>query len=363
MTLSPTLINRKGRLLFAHLLAWLIYGSLLYGANYLTDPGLQLSRTLLFLLPFVLVFYGSLHLLRSFEDQEPGWIVAGMVIFFFTASTMGHVYVYLILPAFGVELYKSDQLDAFAKGALLGFVQYFAYALLYFFIERNFRKRTQLNQLRERTLEKELENIRLKEADLRVTQENLLLEHAFLRAEINPHFLHNTLNVLYAQAQEHSEQLAGNIAKLSRMMRYSIETTEEQPGRVPVEKELENLQLLLEIHRMRFRDSRLVMFYLDGKPDGQMVPPLSMITMVENAMKYGDLNDPANPVLISLVMRSNELHFRCRNKILRRMDLAPSTNRGLANLKRRLEANFKDQYILSNRKDERFYNVELIIYN
>ena len=363
MQLLSTLTNRKSRLVYAHILAWLVYASLIYGANHLADPDLKISRTILFLLPFLFVFYGSLRLLRSFEGQDVGWVVACMVIFFFTATTLGHAYIYLIMPAIGVELYRSDQLDDFAKGALLGFVQYFAYALLYFFIERNFRKKSQLNQLREQTLQKELENIKLKEADLRATQENLLLEHAFLRAEINPHFLHNTLNVLYAQAQPHSEQLAGNIAKLSRMMRYSIETTEEQPGRVPVEKEIENLQLLLEIHRMRFRDSKLVMLYLDGKPEGQMVPPLSMITMVENAMKYGDLSDPSHPVLISLVMRSNELHFRCRNKILRRLDLTPSTNRGLVNLKRRLEANFKDRYILSNRKDERFYNVELIIYN
>ena len=86
--------------------------------------------------------------------------------------------------------------------------------------------------MQEEKLLNELENSKLKQQELKSQKDKLLLEYAFLRSQVNPHFLHNTLNVLFSQALEHSEELADNISKLSRIMRYSLESVEYESDKV-----------------------------------------------------------------------------------------------------------------------------------
>jgi len=290
------------------------------------------------------------------------WVGSALLLFFTVMAGIGYVYIYFLMPVIGVTIYSSAEPGEFFKGALLGLLQYFAYALLYYYVENNMRKKTEMNALTEHNLRAQVENARLREAELHSVQENLLLEQAFLKAEISPHLLYNTLNVIYAQAQPLSQELADNIAKLSKMMRFSIETTEGQPGKVPASQEIECLVLLLEIHRMRFRDLKPVRILIDGSADGHLLPPLSLTTLVENAMKYSDFTDPVEPVMISIVIRENEFHFLCRNRIRRGMPVSSSTNRGLANLKRRLDVSFNKLHIMDTHRDETFYTAELRVF-
>ncbi|MET0637457.1 MAG: histidine kinase [Chitinophagaceae bacterium] len=360
---SPlTKTNKRTATLFIHSLIWIVYSILVYAANSIADPDVKYYRTLLFLLPFIGLFYGSIVLLRATDKLGTSWVVGMFSFLFGSVIIIGYCYIYLVMPMLGVTLYSSEQLDDFIRGALLGLIQYFLYAMLYVYVERNFNKRLQTRHTAEKDLKAQLENARLKDADLRARHENLLLEQAFFLAEINPHFLHNTLNVLFNQAQRISEPLAANIAKLSSMMRYSIETAEDQPGKVSAQKEIENLKLLLDIHRMRFRETKAVKMIVDGEPNGHILPPLSLITLVENAMKYGELNEPEYPVVINITLEPDSLGFSCRNKIRKIPLLSPSTNLGLYNLKRRLDVNFKNKYLLHNHSDANFYTVELTIY-
>src|SRR5690606_8010228 len=115
----------------------------------------------------------------------------------------------------------TNQIREFIKYAVLGYIQYYAYAVLYFAISNFIKKEREYRKVQEEKFYKERENARLKEQELNTQKEKLQAEYAFLRAQVNPHFLHNTLNTLYSQALEHSDILASNISKLSNMMRYS----------------------------------------------------------------------------------------------------------------------------------------------
>jgi sensor histidine kinase YesM len=342
-----------------HVLAWALYAGFIYGANFLADRKLQLLPTLVFLLPFCLTFYVSVFFLNLYKEKGVLWSIASFFLVFFLMGSLGYAYVYWLMPKFGVKLFRSTTVADYLKSILLGYVQYFSYALLYFYIREWFRKEKRLRKVEAEKLQHELENSRLKERELQAQQDKLMMEFAFLRAQVNPHFLHNTLNVLFEQAMDHSEELADNIAKLSRIMRYSLESIELAGDRVPIEKELEHLRLLLDFHKLRFEDTKLVEYKIVGIPSGQCVPPLSLITVVENAFKHGDLKDADHPLQILVGLENGLVYFFCRNK--KRTNHLPFTSHsiGMNNLKRRLDVAFAEKYELQVKEEDLFYQFEL----
>ncbi|MDF2382697.1 histidine kinase [Nostoc ellipsosporum NOK] len=247
----------------------------------------------------------------------------------------------------GKIIYTSTNLSAFLQEALWGYVRFFSFALLYFYITQTFRK--------------ERENAALKQQELKAQQEKLQYEYAFIRSQINPHFLHNTLNTLFSEALNYSPELADNILKLSSIMRYSMEALEFDSGKVSVQKELEHLQTLIDINNLRFGESKLINYEVEGLLNSQMVPPLSFITIVENAFKYGDLKDPQQPLTIRVRLKPGEVHFYCCNKIKKSNMQFSSSNIGITNLSKRLDVAFKNRYEMNAKSDNGLYVFELTV--
>ncbi|MBC3540355.1 sensor histidine kinase [Rufibacter sediminis] len=187
------------------------------------------------------------------------------------------------------------------------------------------------------TFRKEKENKLLR-------QEKTQAELAFLKSQVNPHFLYNTLNYIYALAYPVSEPLAEAILKLSDMMRYMLHDSPD--GKVELQKEVEYLHSFIHIFRLRFEDHFFVDFQVDGNVDGQRVASLVLIPFVENAFKHGVVNDPENPVQIHLQVKGQDLTFEVSNRISRQQK-DHSTGIGLVNIKRRLELLYPRQHQLT----------------
>lgn len=355
--------NKKAALALMHTGAWILYGSSICIVNHLVNPGTRIIHTIFFLVPHCFTFYVSIYCLGLYKKPGIGWSIVSFIIVFAVMTLLGYVYFYAILPMAGITVFRSYDFSDYLEAAGLGCVQYFSYAIFYFHIVRFFKKKRQLRQLQEEKLIKELENAKLRERKLKSELEKLLLEYAFLRSQVNPHFLHNTLNVLFSQALEYSQELADNISRLSRMMRYSMESAEPGRDTVFVGKELDNLGLLIEINNSRFGDSKTIEFSVEGEIDDQMVPPLAMITAVENAFKYGDLKDPGDPLKVMVKLRPGQVHFFCRNKKGKYKPTDQSTHTGIANLSKRLDLSFKDRYIMNVQDKDGFYTFELFIKN
>ncbi|MEJ7662813.1 MAG: histidine kinase [Hymenobacter sp.] len=144
--------------------------------------------------------------------------------------------------------------------------------------------------------EKERENQLLMHV---LEQEKTQAELAFLRSQINPHFLYNTLNYLYATAYPVSEALAEAVLRLSDLMRYMLHDSPD--GRVDLAREVDYLDNYLALHRLRFEENFFVSFEQAGLPlGGQRVATLLLIPFVENALKHGVVNQAAHPVEIQL---------------------------------------------------------------
>ncbi|BAV05892.1 two-component system sensor protein, no kinase domain [Filimonas lacunae] len=346
-----------------------MYVLYIYIVNTYTNPNIRVSVVLAHLLPFCLSFYVSLGCFNLFKKTG---ILAGIVILFFSMLGMvslGYLYSYKLLTLAGIVLFDSQNWKMYVQTAFTGYMQYFIYALLYFMVGAASRRERSLRYLQEEKFElerekkqQELENALLKQQELKIQQEKLELEYAFLRSQINPHFLHNTLNVLFSQALMHSQELADNIMKLSQLMRYAMESFEATDGKVSIKNELQHLQTLIDIHQVRFSGALQIQLTVEGEMNGHALPPLSIITIVENAFKYGDLKDASRPLLIRVCLLEDRIYFYCHNKkkAIPSLEL-PSHNIGLSNLSKRLDLSFKNRYEIQAQNATDSYTFELTI--
>ena len=348
----------KRVLVSMHIAGWMLYIAYIYCVNYFANPAIGFFSVLSFILPFCASFYGNLFCLQLIREKGIVWGVLAFLALFGVLAGLGYVYIYDFLPLLGLKLFESRKLHDFLQAAFLGYVQYFIYSLLYFFIRTFLIKERSLRLLQKEkfVLEQEKQTREL---------EKLQLEYSFLRSQINPHFLHNTLNILFSQAMEYSEELAENIMKLSQLMRYALESVEAEDGKVQIQHELQHLNTLIDIHQIRFSHALKIDLQVTGKVTGQMLPPLSIITAVENAFKYGDLKDPLHPLVIEVRLEQSGIYFRCQNKkkAVSLFDSGSSHTIGLNNLSKRLDIAFKDRYEIRAEDRDNFYSFELTIKN
>jgi two-component system, LytTR family, sensor histidine kinase AlgZ len=194
-----------------------------------------------------------------------------------------------------------------------------------------------------------------------VENERLTAELNFLKAQINPHFLFNTLNNLYYLAYTKSPNTPEVIAKLSQMMRYMI--YDSNYPQVPLSKEIEYMENYIALERLRLNDQIPIKFTVEGDPQRFMVTPLILITFLENAFKHGVSNsDPKAWVNIAIRVKDNECIYEVENsKITSKTISEEKSGIGLQNVKRRLELSYPGRYELTVNDQPDKYAIKLNI--
>lgn len=349
-----------------HVLVWMAYNFLIFITNYLAFPQIKVLNFILLNIPVIISFYLIIFFLRRKKKLSFSWASFVFLSAFTVMALVAYFYIYTFLPNSNINLARDQNIRIFLANALVQYFRVYALAIIYVYIKDSIIKKQKITNLeiQNQKLENEkilneLDNALLKKQHLESEQQKLVYEYAFLRAQINPHFLHNTLNVLYSQAMPFSKDLSNNILKLSSIMRYSLESLEYESGKVPVQKELEHLQNVIEINNLRFGDSKTIRYHVEGNLNGQMLPPLSLITIVENAFKYGDLKDPKQPLEIRVKLFPGEVYFFCRNKKKKHSFQISSSSIGITNLSKRLDNAFKNKYTMNVKDEEDIYTFEL----
>jgi len=196
-----------------------------------------------------------------------------------------------------------------------------------------------------------------------VENERLTAELNFLKAQINPHFLFNTLNNLYYLAYTQSAKTTEVIAKLSQMMRYMI--YDSNYPLVPLSKEVEYMENYISLERLRLNAEIPIRFKVEGgNPQDFLIAPLIFITFLENAFKHGVSNNvPTAWVDISIRLDGNECVYRVENsKVpLVKPEAGQKSGIGLQNVKRRLELSYPGKHRLSVENGVDKYCVQLNI--
>lgn len=200
----------------------------------------------------------------------------------------------------------------------------------------------------------------LEEQKMQLEVEKSQANFNFLKAQINPHFLHNTLNFLYAKSLPYSPELSEGILTLSEIMRYALSEGNAKDGKAPLKDEIEHVRNVIKINQLRFSNKLNVRFDVEGVVNGAEIIPFVLITLVENAFKHGDLKSNEYPIDIKLKVDTDKISFYCRNK----KKLGPrelSTGIGLDNIKKRLELAYGKNYAFVVKDEADIYTTELTI--
>ncbi len=161
-------------------------------------------------------------------------------------------------------------------------------------------------------------------------------ELAQLKNQLNPHFLFNTLNSIYALIAIAPDKAQGAVHELSRMLRYMLY---ESTTNVPLQREVDFIKNYVELMRLRLSPSLPIELTLDaGDSADRPVAPLIFITLVENVFKHGDTAAPYKPITISLTATAGVVHCLTSNAVSpRSASKTAGGGIGLANLSRRLD--------------------------
>ncbi len=182
-------------------------------------------------------------------------------------------------------------------------------------------------------------------------------ELSFLKAQINPHFLFNTLNNIYALAVKQNENTATCIMKLSNIMRYV--TDDVNQDFVTLQSEVDCITDYIDLQRLRLNKKVYIDFLAKGNLDGKKIPPLVLMTFVENVFKYGISSHEDSVITIQLFAEEKSMTFFCQNKIFITSRIVERTGIGIANTKQRLEHLYPNKHLLNITAENGLFTVQL----
>jgi len=192
---------------------------------------------------------------------------------------------------------------------------------------------------------------------------NMQSELNFLKSQINPHFLFNTLNSLYAHTLKKSDDAPEIVLKLSEMMRYMLYECNER--QVSLSKELNYMKNYIDLERLRQGKKVNIKMEIEGEVEDQLIAPLLFIPFIENCFKHG-LNHHLNQgyIDIKIIVFDDTVNFYIKNSkpIHKPKQLHPNSGGiGLVNVKRRLELIYPNNYELDIDESPTTYTVSLDI--
>ena len=192
--------------------------------------------------------------------------------------------------------------------------------------------------------------------NLQLEKEKVQLELNFLKAQVNPHFLFNTLNNLYGLIMhKRINKSAETVARLSDFMRYSLENANKRD--ILLSDEIKLINNYIELEKLRLNYTK-VLFTTHTDENNQSLPPLLFIPLIENAFKYNTDKNDTN-IIIDLNVKDNVLHFKIHNNFDKNKIKNEIGGLGLSNLKKRLVLYFSDKYVYNVEIENSVYKVYL----
>lgn len=290
--------------------------------------------SLLFHIPLVFLVYINLRLLIPKFLQKGKYLLYGLAGLLLLAATYGvHEFTFeLLLPVLPTEFYMVSFTDW--EVLLTIFAIYFVLTTLL-------------------TLSKSWYRLQ------QVEKEKLSIELNSLKAQVNPHFLFNSLNSIYSLALAKSEQTAETVLELSNLLRYMLYEVSEE--KVEIQKEVEMIENYIELQKLRADDSTEVKYEIKGDLNETKVAPLLFFPLIENAFKHG-VKGVSESAFIHLVLNvQGGIEFSIVNNKgqVDDMEKGKFGGIGLENVRRRLELIYPDAHEFEVIETEDVFEVKL----
>jgi len=327
--------------LIQHGLFWIISYYLLYRLFRYSEETTRtdLIYTLLFHLSLVPVFYGNTRLLipQFFRKGRYLWYLLGTLIL-------------LILGvAFNQFIFRYGA-DWLFPGYY--FISYYGSWQILQFMGAYWALSTLLKLSRSWFLVREQEK-RIQQLE----QDRSMAELRALKAQLDPHFLFNSLNNIYSLALYEDKRTPEALLTLSNNMRYVLYECNAET--VPLQREIDQVRDYLSLFQMRSDLEVDIAFEVMLSQKKEHIQPLLIVPLIENACKHSRPNaDGKHFIRIAIHQENHGLSVRCANSYHEKADKGPG-GLGLDNLRRRLELLFPDTYSLVIQSDNGVYTVHL----
>ncbi len=193
---------------------------------------------------------------------------------------------------------------------------------------------------------------------VRINQERVQAELAFLKSQLNPHFLFNTINDIYALTYQKSDEAPEALLKLSGILRYTL--YEGTPDKAPLQKELDYLRDYLDLQRLGAKQQLYLDYSVEGDVAGVQIAPLLLIPFAENMVKHGVLDDPASPAHLRLCIENGHFKLDAVNAV-RQQQKDQMGGIGLQNVQRRLELLYPRRHVFTVTEDKGLFHCSVNI--
>ncbi len=195
----------------------------------------------------------------------------------------------------------------------------------------------------------------------KLQRDKLEAELKFLKAQINPHFLFNTLNNLYSLTLKQSKRASQVVLKLSNMLNYML--YDGSQSTVALEKELEAVETYISLEKLRYGHRLDLHFEIEGSTANKQIPPMLILPFVENSFKHGagqQLNDAW--INIHIKVEGSGFQLRVQNSLESGPESQKTDERngiGLSNVRRRLDLLYGEKYSLDINREQNYYEIML----
>ena len=333
-------------LIFSAYIPWFLYPAAPLDFEFLTYAGPILRDSLCVIVQYYILVYLVKHYTR-----KPLVLIPGLAVYYFVLFTCYYYASYAVKHYFGLPDDYTGSLNHFDRMPFWKALYHPAtFFHLMFIIERAFYP------LAARLL---IEIYRRQVRNLRLEKQYTRLELDFLKSQINPHFLFNVLNSIYALTEEENPRAARIVEQLSAMMRYSLYET--NGALVPLHKELAFIQDYAGLEQLRTAKRLQLELVFPEQPDEDLlIAPFILIIFVENAFKHGVHNTIRKSwVKLKLGLEGEELTLTISNQ--KTPDARQQTGGiGLVNVRKRLDA-FYPGHDLAVLDEEGAYHIVLKI--
>jgi two-component system LytT family sensor kinase len=184
-------------------------------------------------------------------------------------------------------------------------------------------------------------------------------ELSFLKAQINPHFLYNTLNNIYTLSITGSEDAPESILKLSNIMRYV--TDEAEADFVSLQDEIECISNFIALQKLRLGKKVTLKYTVEGDVSGHKIAPLILMTFIENVFKYGLSNHIASVLEILITIKEKEITLFTKNQLFEHKKPQTRKGVGLENTKKRLQYLYPNQHKLNIEETDGHFTLFLVL--
>lgn len=335
---------QKQRTSIIHLVIWALLIHLIFDWRGLAESIIQLVRgeyfdEALIMIPFVLMlFYVNSEILIPKFLKGDTWIKYVISIVLFSAITL--------LTSMGLyQIILNGHWDT----GLDDIIEFLDYSVVFYLIAIGISTALGFSNI---AAKKEMQK---REA----IDKQKIAELKFLTTQVSPHFLFNSLNSIYALAQEEEADLTSEaILKLSHLMRYPF--SDGMKERVSIQQEVDFIDNYIALQRSKLGDDYPIEYDVSIADPTLEIAPLLMIPIIENAFKYGVSRRESKPISIDISSTSDQLKLKVENPVTKNKAVI-SHQVGLDNLKERLNIIYPNKHTLNTSENEESFVAELLI--